>query len=534
MLIVVSVLTVLAVVATGVLLLLASSHKRQAREAESGRASRANERRAAESARKAQTTMILAAVSGAACLLLAVAFVVLAARHKDARESDDAARASTTPNTTSSDNEPAGDRAPPARPVPAFDAEGLPIGNDLDSVLTRLNRRFQQNDFFRYQLETENLRFLKKPTFTRGGEVFQAFRAHVGSPTVRPQVGTIAFAAWQQTLAWASKNEVPELCRMLRAEQLDSRREDLLGKLAEFKDARCAEAVAPFLAVSARRSQAEHLLKALDSTAEKFVLPYLAANHDKDTRVAALQVIAEVGTAASAKVVEGMTRDADPYVLHHSKIVFEKLSKAFGAEQDLSAAVEALKNGIAAQDGTAIHNSSQQLDKAYRPDHPKRAEIFKRLVECCKVPDPKGYGKSAAFLGAMKWSSAADVGALCELLVASGGESVVFLKLKEYKDPRTAEALAAFLTMPLKSPEAAAALKAIGAPAERAVVPYTLRAYPNGTEVPFATRVAAIELLGDIGTIDSVPVLRQHATELNVQADANRALTKIAARLKPK
>ncbi len=398
----------------------------------------------------------------------------------------------------------------------------------------RLNHRFGQNDFFRYQLETENLRFLKTPTFARGGDVFRTFQRHTGSPNAQPRVGTIAFTAWQQTLTWASKNEVPELCRMLRTEQLEARQSDLLGKLADFKDPRCAEAVAPFLAVPARRGQAEHLLMALDSTAEKFVLPYLAANHDKDTRVAALQVVAAVGTAESAKVVEVMTRDADLYVNHHAKIVFDKLAQKYGAEQDLTAAVTALKNGIAAQDGSAIQNSSQQLDKAYRPDHPKRAEIFKRLIECCKVPDPKGYGKSAAFLGAMKWSTAADVAALCELLIASGGESVVFLKLKEYKDPRTAETLAAFLAAPLKSAEAADAIKAIGGAAERAVFPYTLRAYPNGVEVPFATRLAAIELLGDIGTVESVPVLRQHAMELNVQAAANQALNKLAGRLKPK
>jgi hypothetical protein len=161
----------------------------------------------------------------------------------------------------------------PGRAVPTFDAEGLPVGNDLDSVLVRLNYRYKRNDFFLYQLETENLRLLKKSTFTRGGEVFKALRGHAGSPAAQPQVGTIPFVAWRQMLAWASRDQTPELCQMLRGERLEARQSDLLGKLAEFKDPRCAEAVAPFLAVPARRSAAEMLLKELDSTAEKFVLP---------------------------------------------------------------------------------------------------------------------------------------------------------------------------------------------------------------------------------------------------------------------
>ena len=116
----------------------------------------------------------------------------------------------------------------------------------------------------------------------------------------------------------------------------------------------------------------------------------------------------------------------------------------------------------------------------------------------------------------------------------TGGESVVFLKLKEYKDARCAETVAAFLTVDLKRAEAAEVLKVIGQPAEPAVVPYSQRAAPNGAAIPFATRLAAIELLGDIGTKECVPLLRQHAMELTVQAHANKALAKVLARTKGK
>lgn len=423
----------------------------------------------------------------------------------------------------------------PGRPVVSFDAEGLPVGNDLDSILVRLNHRYKQGNYFLYQLETENLRYLKKQgPVARSAEVFQILRGHAGALTAQPPLASIPFVAWQRAMDWVSRDEVPELGRMLLAERVEARQSDLFTKLAEYKDPRCAEAVAPFLASPARRGSAEYLLKELDSTAERYVLPYLGANNAKETRVAALQVVAAVGTAESAKIVEAMTRDADLQVKHHAKIVFEKLSQRFGTEQDLTAALAALRDGIATMNGSAIHDSSEQLDKAYRPDHPKRAEIFKGLIECCKVPDPKGFGKRAAFLGAMKWSAADDVGTLCELLLFTGGDSVVFLKLKEYKEPKCAETVAAFLTVDLKRAEAAEVLKVIGAPAEQAVAPYSLRAAPNGTEIPFAVRVAAIELLGDIGTKECIPLLRQHAMELKVQGDANKALAKVLARTKGK
>jgi hypothetical protein len=411
----------------------------------------------------------------------------------------------------------------------------MPTGDDPDSVLVRLNYRYRQNDFFRYQIETANLRLLKqKRLITRSAEVFQTFRTHAGTPAAQPQIGTIPAVAWQEMLLWATKDETPVLCQMLRAERIEARQSDLFGKLAEFKDPRCAETVAPYLAVPARRGTAEQMLKNLDSTAEKFVLPYLRAGHDKDTRVAAIEVVVEIGTIESAKIVETMTRDTDLWVNHFAKVAFEKLSKRFGTEQDLIAVVGALRDGIVAQSPVAIHDNSSKLDKAYRPDHPLRAEIFKHLIECCKVPDPKSYGKRAAYVGAVKWSSADDIGALCELLVTSGGESVVFLKLKEYKDPRCAETVAAFLANPGKSPEAADVLKVLDAAAERAVIPYTLRAYPNGTAVPFATRLNAIEVLGDVGTKESVSLLRQLATDPMVQQAANKALAKVTSRTKDK
>jgi hypothetical protein len=319
---------------------------------------------------------------------------------------------------------------------------------------------------------------------------------------------------------------------MLTAERVAARQQDLFRKLEAYKDPRCAEAVAPFLASPERRSAAESILKELDSTAEKHVLPYLAAGHAKDTRVAALQVVASIGTKESARIVEPMTRDADSYVSHHAKIVYGKLSERYGIKEDLLAAVKGLKEVIAAQNGFEITHIERQLDKAYRPDHPQRAEVFKGLVECSTVNDPKGMGKRTWCLAAAKWSSKDDIQPLCELLVRSGGEKVFFDKLKQYKDPKCAETVAGFLAVKLMWGEAAAVLKEIGPAAEKAVFPYTLPAALNGAALPFATRLAAIELLGDIGTRESILLLRQLTTDGQVGNFAKQALAKVLARNK--
>jgi hypothetical protein len=469
--------------------------------------------------------IIIAAVLG--LLAVAVIAITVVATRKTRGPGDPPTAGESADGTA-----PDGRRPQVGGTTPGVDAEGLPIGNDLDSVLVRLNQRFRQNDFFRYQLEVENLRLLKKPEFARGPEVFRTLRAHAGTPAAQPQVGTIPFLAWQQAMTWATKDEVPELCKMLTVERVEPRQSDLFGKLAAFKDPRCAEAVAPFLASPQRRNAAETLLKELDSTAERFVLPYLGAGNAAETRVAALQVVSAVGTRESVKFVEPMTRDPDPTVNHHAKIVFEKMSKDFGVELDLLAVVQALKDGIVAQNPAAINDADQQLTKAYRPDHPKRAEVFKALIECCKLKDAKNNYSLGGFNPALKWSSKDDVETLCQLLVFSGGEYVVFRKLKEYKDPKSADTVAAFLTVPLKTGEAAAVLKEIGAGAERAVLPYAMRAAPNGAAIPFGTRLAAIDLLGDIGAADSVPVLRQGTADPTVQAAANKALAKVLARAK--
>jgi E3 Ubiquitin ligase len=483
-------------------------------------------REVAASLSKAKTSLIFMAVSGGVTLILAIVLIVmLVNRNKEGRNSGDGLFANNSTNGPGTDNTPGFN-------VPQFDAEGLPTGNSLDSILVRLNHQYQKNDVFRYQIEIENLRIVRKQYAARSGEVFRTLRGHAGNLTAPPAFNSIPPIAWRQMLEWATADDSLELFRMFRAERLHDRQLDLFHKIEKFQDPRCAEAMALYLTSPEYRNGAEEFLKKLDPSVEKFVLPFLAANYDKDTRVAALQILLKIGTKECAKYVEPMTRDNEPFVKHNARIVFEKLSKDYGIEQDLMAVVKSLKDGIAAQNPSMINDASDQLDKAYRADHPLRAEVLKGLIECLKTADPKNYAKRATYLGITKWSSKDDIEALCGVLVFTGGDSTIFSKLKEYKDPKCVETVVAFLANGLKMGEASAVLVAVGAPAEKAVFPYTLPFAPNGAQIPFGTRLAAIEVLGEIGTKESVLLLRQLTTDRTVQAAANKSLAMVTSRIK--
>ena len=155
-------------------------------------------------------------------------------------------------------------------------------------------------------------------------------------------------------------------------------------------------------------------------------------------------------------------------------------------------------------------------------------------MECCKSVGANGYGKREAYLGALKWSTHDDIEAICGLLTASDGEGVVFQKLKEYKDPRSAQSVAAFLPNFFKQQDAIAVLQAIGASAEKAVIPYAAKFAPNGVETNLGARIAIIGLLGDIGTKESIPVLKQIAQEFGLTNPATTAINKILNRGKKK
>jgi HEAT repeat protein len=480
------------------------------------------ERREAEAnAQGAKTNMIAAGVCGASALVLAIAIVALAVNEKSSGVSpgDEPATAANTPEGGQ----------PSAPLVRKFDAEGLPIGNDFDAVIHRLNVRFQQGNTFLYGLEISNLKYLKSlPGFTRSREAFLAFQAHAGTPATPPPFIGMVSDAWREMLTYITKNDVPDLCRMLTTQPVESRQTDVLRKLGEYDDPRCAATIAPFLKSDAHRYAVGQMLRKFDS--EKLVLPYLGTSYNRDVRCEAVNILAVVGTAASARAVESLTRDPDSFVRNRADVAYDALGRKFNVGRDMVAVVADLKTAMATNDGMRHLTCVRQLDAAFRTDHPQRSSVFKALLALCTFPDPKG-NTATELHHAMKWASGDDLKTVCETLVASEGSMSVFKKLEELRDVRSAETVAMFLTKPLLQTEATKVLKAIGPAAMKAVAVYAVPAYPNGAAIDLFTRWAAIDALGEMGTKECIPLLQQiGAAQLDYRDKALEAIKKIIAR----
>jgi hypothetical protein len=175
----------------------------------------------------------------------------------------------------------------------------------------------------------------------------------------------------------------------------------------------------------------------------------------------------------------------------------------------------------------------KELGELYKPDHPKRTDVLNLLLTVALNGHPHLRGD--ALTEACRWSSKDDVPKMCEILVSckdGGMESIVFNKLKEYKDPRSTVAVASFITNFFKRQEAADVLRAIGPPAQKAVLPFAKVTGPDGQPANFDTRRFAVEILGDIGTKDSVPLLRLLSDDPQpfVREAAVAALKKVKAR----
>ena len=486
---------------------------------------RREQREAEANARESKTNLIYAGMCGGTAAVLMVAVVVLAANVKgtppDTRPRDETAGGART-----EENGPFG-RSPTAPAVRQFDAEGLPVGNDFDAVLHRMNVRFQQGNTHLYGLELANMRYLKEKTaFARNREAFLAFQAHAGTPAAPPPFIGMVSDAWRELLKYATRDEVPDLCRLLATQPVESRQADVLNKLGEFNDPRCAASVAPFLMVERHRATAGHLLRKFEC--EKLVIPYLASNLHRDVRCEAVNILSAVGAIDSARAIKPLTRDPEIFVKLQAATAFKTLGPKFGVGHDPLAVVADLK--ASAADGQRFHTCKEQLEAAFHPNPPQRAAVFKALLACCKFPDPKNDTATQLHL-AMKWASADDIKTVCEALVASEGSWSVFKKLQELKDVRSAETVAMFLTKPLLKDEATKTLQAIGPGAMKAVAVYAVPAYPNGAPIDLFTRFAAIDALGEIGTRECVPLLQQIGTaQLDYRDKALQAINRILAR----
>ncbi len=184
------------------------------------------------------------------------------------------------------------------------------------------------------------------------------------------------------------------------------------------------------------------------------------------------------------------------------------------------------------------YETLKRLTDNIKPDHPRRAEVYKALTETAgKV---SSVDRDQYLYWAVKYAGKENA---AELLTIASKEysnpgvcEGAFARLVEFKDPSTFEPIAALLTdfVGKLRLESAKALRGIGAPAEKAVQPYAGPTRPDGKSNDFVLRTVAVQILGDIGTADSLPLLKSLFNDkaTTVAELAKKAAEEIQARAK--
>ena len=151
------------------------------------------------------------------------------------------------------------------------------------------------------------------------------------------------------------------------------------------------------------------------------------------------------------------------------------------------------------------------------PDEKKRVEIASAIEPM--LQDPDSFARCDAAKALAAWGGKENVPALIEALHDPAFNVVwaVFDALERMKDPSSAEPVAAFLATQQNRNNAAKVLKAIGAPAEPAVIKYL-------THGDVFVRMEAAHILKEIGTDKCVPDLQGL-----IRATNNQGLDAMAA-----
>jgi hypothetical protein len=519
---------------------------------------RTENKAAAESLSKAKSGLIFTGISGVCTVGLIVWLVIHLASPKKSSSSGGSESASNTTNssTNSGKNEPknvnangGGDNIvnpgpkfenppdrkfenppenPPPPPPPNNDPDaGLPKGNDLKSVLVRYKAKADRNDVFGVKRELDILHRHFKPNLPQQAEVHGVLMgyANVENPFIRGD-------SWREALFWTAPADAPALAKLLAAETDDGRKGELIRRLGELKNPAAAGTLAEFLNEDRWRGDATNALKALGAGAEAAVLAKLKTEKDPQAAIHAIQVLEEVGGKDSAAALDALVADPDRNVSDHAKRALEKVGKRSGYVRNINNLLVTFSAKLAANDHFAAKDALKEIGAAYKPDHPKRGEVFAVLFEAAgSTKDVFVRGDAAR--EACRWAVKDDVPRLAELLTTckdGGIESAILAKLKEFKDPRCAEAVASFL-IGFKKEEAKAVLIALGPEAEEAVQPYTRATTPDGGMNPFFNRTPAIDILAAIGTKKSIPLLMPMTKEFGPVKDAStKAIKAIQAR----
>jgi hypothetical protein len=194
--------------------------------------------------------------------------------------------------------------------------------------------------------------------------------------------------------------------------------------------------------------------------------------------------------------------------------------------------VKALKYDF--NDATAGTDALKRVRDTIPRDHPRHAEVFRTLVE---VGDNTKdvVGKPSYYVAAAGYAAKEEVPELIDLVNREAANDAMFSeavkRLKELKDPRCVPAALKWWTSRRADAyerKAFELVKAIGPRAEKPVQPYARPNPPHKGLDELSTRQGAIRILAEIGTEDSLPLLKSLLTD-EVPAHRKAAQEAIAA-----
>lgn len=201
---------------------------------------------------------------------------------------------------------------------------------------------------------------------------------------------------------------------------------------------------------------------------------------------------------------------------------------------DMKATAGRKTTGSPQNDNPALN----QLTLVFPPGNEKDAIIYKALLETAsklELKDRRRYIHQAVRYAGKE--NANDLLAIAREYANSPATSrEIFQRLAELNVPSTYPLIAAMLKNNDGQllAEAAKTLRKIGPPAEKAVHPYAAAKGPDGKTNDFVLRTQALQILSEIGTVDSIPMLQmlQKDTSGAIANSAGLALEAIKKRAK--
>jgi HEAT repeat protein len=294
------------------------------------------------------------------------------------------------------------------------------------------------------------------------------------------------------------KEAGPRLAKLL-ADDSQVVRHTVTRILKELKDPRTAEALAARLPIEPLTVL--DLLKTLGPAAEKALLPYLEEQHAGTARFWTLNILKEIGTAASLPKLEAIQ---GPEKIHVPGVLTAIRERLPLSEEEFSQALDDLKST-----DTSRRVAAARRIAATPPSKELRAEVVSRLEWL--LNDQSHDVRLAAAKGIGRWAGPEAIPQLSKRLEGfdPGMHAVLIDVLAEMKTDEAAAAIAKRLPDVHDRNKAVQALKGMDATAvEKAVLPIL-------TNTDVFCRCEVVKLLAIAGGKDSIAPLEKLANDNN-------------------